>query len=201
MILVLSANSAPAHAQTDSVFVSGDIWNAVTEIAAIREYSFGENSLWVEWLQYLVGAETDGIYGAETYNKHEMKLRALDLTPVEYLPVWKSSNQTFRDSVEVWRPIAFEALSYYGKQGDIDRFLALMQCESGGLTEATNPSSGAAGLLQHLPQYWDARARVAVGGRFNGASAYDGEANIWVSAWLLYEASGGGWQHWNFGCL
>jgi len=47
--------------------------------------------------------------------------------------------------------------------------------------------------MQHLPQYWDARAASA---GYSGYSAYDPVANINVSAWLIYQAPGGGWQHW-----
>lgn len=196
VVILLLANSAKAE------LFSGEIWAEVTKVTIQQDYEFGEQSDSVRWLQYVIGADTDGVYGPETFNRHSSALmRFNDIVASDYLPVWRSSPRTFRDSVEVWRPIATEALAYYSRLHELDRFLALIQCESGGLENATNPSSGAAGLLQHLPQYWDARARVAVNGRFNGASAYDGEANIWVSAWLLYEASGGGWQHWDFGCL
>jgi len=52
----------------------------------------------------------------------------------------------------------------------------------------------AAGLMQHMPQYWDQRA-ISAG--YSGASPYDPIANINVSAWLLYQAAGGGWGHWS----
>jgi hypothetical protein len=177
-------------------------WQMVERWTYTYEYQMYENSPMVEWLQYWLGLKPyDGIYGPITYNKHESALRSSGMNPDEFLPVWQSPRRTFRDSVEVWRPIVTEALSYYDKVHEVDRFLSVMQCESGGLEDATNPSSQAAGLMQHLPQFWDDRARVAVGGRYAGESPYNGEANIWVSAWLLYAATGGGWQHWNFGCL
>ena len=101
---------------------------------------------------------------------------------------------SFVDAVEQWRQSVGEAInSYGGPSSDTNRFLRIMQCESMGQPNATNPSSGAAGLMQHLPQYWDARA-VSAG--YSGYSAYDPIANINVSAWLIYQASGGGWQHW-----
>ena len=83
--------------------------------------------------------------------------------------------------------------AYGGPNSDTNRFLRIMQCESMGRPDATNSSSGAAGLMQHLPQYWDARA-VSAG--YSGYSPYDPVANINVSAWLIYQAPGGGWQHW-----
>ena len=210
MALVLSVNSAQAESTLDhrnsinseGVVFSKAIWDEVTKVTVQQDYQFGEQSQYVWWLQYVVGAKTDGVYGQQTFNRHSSTLMKFsNIVASDYLPVWRSSPRTFRASTESWRQIATEALAYYDRLNELDRFLALMECESGGIETATNPSSGAAGLLQHLPQYWDARARVALGGRFRGASAYNGEANIWVSAWLLYEASGGGWQHWNFGCL
>ncbi|HJM97934.1 MAG TPA: transglycosylase SLT domain-containing protein [Acidimicrobiales bacterium] len=100
----------------------------------------------------------------------------------------------FIADVEQWRQSVESAInSYGGPSSDTNRFLRIMQCESMGQPNATNPSSGAAGLMQHLPQYWDARANTA---GYPGYSAYDPIANINVSAWLIYQASGGGWQHW-----
>jgi hypothetical protein len=196
IILLMSVNSAQAE-----VF-SGHVWDQITRYAIQDDYQFGEQSDSVRWLQYIIGAKPDGVYGPETFNRHSSTLmKYSDIVASDHLPVWRSSPRTFRDSVEVWRPISTEALAYYDRLHELDRFLALMQCESGGIEDAVNPSSGATGLLQHLPQFWDARARVAVGGRFAGEPATNGEANIWVSAWLMYEATGGGWQHWDFGCL
>ncbi|MEG3586233.1 MAG: transglycosylase SLT domain-containing protein [Actinomycetota bacterium] len=98
------------------------------------------------------------------------------------------------DDVEQWRQSVGTAINAYGgPSSDTNRFLRIMQCESMGQPNATNPSSGAAGLMQHLPQYWDARAASA---GYSGYSAYDPIANINVSAWLIYQAPGGGWQHW-----
>ena len=100
----------------------------------------------------------------------------------------------YADSVEQWRNSVETAINAYGgPNSDTNRFLRIMQCESMGRPDATNSSSGAAGLMQHLPQYWDARA-VSAG--YSGYSPYDPVANINVSAWLIYQAPGGGWQHW-----
>ena len=103
--------------------------------------------------------------------------------PVTYIP-----------AVEQWRNTVTTAiLNYGGPASDTDRFLRIMQCESRGQPDVTNTSSGAAGLMQHMPQYWDQRA-ISAG--YAGSSPYDPTANINVSAWLIYQASGGGWQHW-----
>lgn len=74
---------------------------------------------------------------------------------------------------------------------DVDLALEVSYCESRWDPEATNPSSGAAGLFQHLPRFWAERS-VAAG--WGGANIYDPHANVAVSAWLVYE--GGGWAHW-----
>ena len=104
-------------------------------------------------------------------------------------------NETFIPNVERWRDDVIAAIAAYGGPAtDVDLFLTIMHRESRGLPEATNQMSGAAGLMQHMPQYWDARANSA---GYAGASPYDPIANINVSAWLLYQATGGGWGHWS----
>lgn len=100
----------------------------------------------------------------------------------------------FRGTVEQWRPLVTTAITHFGGNGnDVDRFLRIMQCESGGDPDAKNPNSSASGLMQHLTRFWPDRAASA--GR-PGADVFDAEANIWVSAWLALAAPGGGWQHW-----
>ena len=97
-------------------------------------------------------------------------------------------------SVEAWRPEVVEAVTHFGGDSDdVDRFLRIMQCESGGDPLAKNPNSSASGLMQHLTRYWQERAELA---GVPGADVFDGNSNIWVSAWLALAAPGGGWQHW-----
>ena len=104
-------------------------------------------------------------------------------------------NDTFIPNVERWRDDVVAAIAAYGgPASDVDLFLTIMHRESRGQPDATNPTSGAAGLMQHMPQYWDQRA-ISAG--YSGASPYDPVANINVSAWLLYQAAGGGWGHWS----
>lgn len=88
--------------------------------------------------------------------------------------------------VEQWRPLVEK---YFG--ANTDAALSVMRKESGGNPSATNGSSGAAGLFQHLPRYWDARAERA---GFAGTSPYDPEANIAASA--LLSNGGADWSHW-----
>jgi len=75
---------------------------------------------------------------------------------------------------------------------DVQLALNVIYCESRGDSGATNSYSGAAGLFQHLPKYWDERSTNA---GYVGASIYDPTANVGVAAWLVYY--GGGWKHWN----
>ena len=74
---------------------------------------------------------------------------------------------------------------------DVELALEVAFCESRWEPDATNPTSGAAGLFQQIPRYWPERAAAA---GWAGAGIYDAHANAAVSAWLVYE--GGGWIHW-----
>ena len=116
-------------------------------------------------------------------------------TPPAAEPYDPGISDTFIPNVERWRDDVVAAIAAYGgPASDVDLFLTIMHRESRGQPEATNPTSGAAGLMQHMPQYWDQRA-ISAG--YAGASPYDPIANINVSAWLLYQATGGGWGHWS----
>ena len=88
---------------------------------------------------------------------------------------------------EQWRSLIEE----YFPSAEVGQALAVLWCESRGIAKATNPSSGAAGLFQHLPKYWPERS-VAAG--FTGSDIYNPQANAGVAAWL---ATTQGWYHWN----
>jgi hypothetical protein len=96
------------------------------------------------------------------------------------------ASTTHPASVEAWRPL----VEAYFPASEVDRALDVMWCESRGDARATNPSSGAAGLFQHIPRYWVERS-VPAG--FPGADIYDPEANVGVAAWLV---AVDGWKHW-----
>lgn len=74
---------------------------------------------------------------------------------------------------------------------DVDLALAVSHCESRWDPAARNRTSGAAGLFQQIPRFWQHRSAEA---GWAGADIYDPHANTAVSAWLVYE--GGGWIHW-----
>lgn len=88
--------------------------------------------------------------------------------------------------VEEWRTL----VTAYFAATDVDKALAVISCESGGDPNAQNPSSGAAGLFQHIPRYWPERA-AAIG--LPGASIFDPVANVSAAAYLVYTV---GWSPW-----
>ncbi len=88
--------------------------------------------------------------------------------------------------VEQWRPL----VEAYFPPDYVNWAMQIMACESGGNPNATNRSSGAAGLFQFLPRYWAGRAANA---GFAGTSPYDPTANVATAAWLLKT---GGEAHW-----
>jgi hypothetical protein len=115
-------------------------------------------------------------------------------TTVAPRPVYTPAPVQFNGTVEDWRVHVVAAIAKYGgPASDVERFLRVMQCESGGNPQAKNLNSSASGLMQHLARYWDGRA---VGAGYPGGNIFDGVTNINVSAWLIYQAVGGGWNHW-----
>ena len=170
-------------------------WDDLLLYVLTHEYTFGEVSAEDRTLQHFIGVKTDGVYGPATYYAHNKALYPYfgTLLSGNYLPKWLSGGVTLIDDVERWRATSLEALSLYGQEHQIERFLRVMQCESRGNPDAFNESSGASGLMQHLENYWPWRAKMA---GFEGASPFNPTANIFTSAWLLFEHTAGGWQHW-----
>ena len=108
-----------------------------------------------------------------------------------------TSHALYPDSTESWRPwvmVHFHAV-------DVDRVLAIIDCESDGRWDAANPNQAAngmyaKGLLQHLDGYWPSRAKRAK------REGYHNTGDIWnpldqlaVSAWLAYRTPQG-FDHW-----
>lgn len=91
------------------------------------------------------------------------------------------------DAILRWRSL----IAAHFPPEHVDEALTVLACESGGDPNATNPTSSAAGLFQHLPRYWPSRSAAA---GVAGASIYDPEANVIVAAWL--SSSGSSWAHW-----
>ncbi len=83
-------------------------------------------------------------------------------------------------------------ISTYFAPEDVSRAVRIAWCESSFNPEAVNPISGAAGLFQHLPEFWAERSAAA---GWPESNPLDPEANVAVAAWMLYELPGG-WSHW-----
>ena len=81
----------------------------------------------------------------------------------------------------------------YFKAEDVNTAVRIAWCESRFDPEAVNLRTGAVGLFQHLPQYWEDRAASA---GFTGADATDPRASTAAAAWAVYD--GAGWDI--FGC-
>ena len=112
---------------------------------------------------------------------------------IPWVPVVQPVPEVWGWEVDRWQPIEEEALESYGLESEVDAFMRVLYCESRGDPNAVNASSGAAGLMQHMPQWWDWRAEQ-IG--YKGASVFDPIANIYASAWLLALPDIGGWKHW-----
>lgn len=111
--------------------------------------------------------------------------------------------------VEQWRPIVAEVFADWGldqtkcatRNGiefcvgpQIDNALKVMRCESNGIPFAENPRSGAAGLFQNLPYYWQSRVD-RVRAYHSDKSSIPANASIWnpehntiVAALLVWES-------------
>jgi hypothetical protein len=87
--------------------------------------------------------------------------------------------------VEQWRSLVEV---YFG--GNTDRALRVMACESGGNSNAANPSSSASGLFQFLASTWE-----RVTGENYPGSVFNGESNIRAAAKL--SNGGSDWSQWS----
>ncbi len=190
LISTFSLASANATEQDHPSFIN---WSMIERWTYNYDYELYEKSNVVDWLQFWLGVKPrDSIYGPETNRLHRQRAMELGITVRLHLDV--VPDRDFGPEVEQWRETVLEAIvANGGPSEDLTKFLKVMRCESMGDPNAYNSSSGASGLMQHLQVYWDNRARLA---GFEGASPFDPVANIYTSAWLLYRATGGGWQHW-----
>jgi hypothetical protein len=84
-------------------------------------------------------------------------------------------------------------VALYFAAEDVNRAVRVAWCESRFDPESVNLRTGAVGLFQHLPRYWEERAANA---GFAGADATDPEASTAAAAWAVYH--GGGWD--TFAC-
>lgn len=144
---------------------------------------YGPNTLTaVKQFQAAKGLRVDGIIGRQTW-------RAL------LKGAWPMHSTT----VERWRTLVEQYWTHVGEP--VDYVLQVMWAESRGLAAACNMASGAAGLFQHLPKYWEWRHREARRWWAErdvtvpaGDNIYDPELNIAVAAWLFTQQGWGAWS-------
>ncbi len=94
--------------------------------------------------------------------------------------------------VEQWRPL----VERYFPPERIEEALSIIDCESDGDPNASNPRSSASGLFQFLDRTWSHSSEQA---GFQGESPFSPEANIAAAAWLVeYSLDVGdpAWAHW-----
>ena len=84
-------------------------------------------------------------------------------------------------------------VSEYFTAEDVNKAVRVAWCESRFNPSSTNLRTGAIGLFQHLPKYWDERAENA---GFPNADPTNPEASTAAAAWAVY--NGGGWD--TFAC-
>lgn len=96
------------------------------------------------------------------------------------------------DPIQRWVPL----VERYFPSELVTEALAIIDCESGGDPNATNPRSSAAGLFQFIDGTWEYASEQA---GFAGAPPDDPEANVAAAAWLVEYSLGTGdgpWAHW-----
>lgn len=84
--------------------------------------------------------------------------------------------------VEDWRPL----VASFFPADQVDKALHVMACESGGNPYAYNPS-GAAGLFQMMPHWYQGRSA------YPAFDPFDPVANVAAAAWLWGQL---GWGQW-----
>ncbi len=96
------------------------------------------------------------------------------------------------DRVEQWRPL----VERYFPPERIEEALSIIDCESNGDPNASNPRSSASGLFQFLDRTWSHSSEQA---GFQGESPLSPEANIAAAAWLVeysLDVGDSPWAHW-----
>ena len=103
----------------------------------------------------------------------------------------EKSNGTIASEASGWlSEVQVRALvSEYFSAKDVNKAVRIAWCESRFNPTSVNLRTGATGMFQHLPRYWDERSSAA---GFAGAELTDPEASIAAAAWAVY--NGGGWD-------
>jgi hypothetical protein len=106
-------------------------------------------------------------------------------------PATAASTGTIASDTSGWlSQVQVRALvSEYFAAEDVNKAVRVAWCESRFDPSSTNVRTGAVGLFQHLPRYWEERAENA---GFPNADPSDPEASTAAAAWAVYD--GGGWD-------
>ena len=130
--------------------------------------------------------------GTEEFTETTM---AADVTEEEETASGTASTGTIASDSSGWlSQVQVRALvTEYFVAEDVNQAVRIAWCESRFDPSSTNLRTGAVGLFQHLPRYWDERAESA---GFPNADPTDPEASTAAAAWAVY--NGGGWD--TFAC-
>ena len=108
-----------------------------------------------------------------------------------------------RRGAEQWRSVVEEVFASWGLDqtkcatrngiefcvsGQVDNAMRVMSCESSGVPYAENPRSGAAGLFQNLPYYWQSRID-RIRAVHSSRSDIPADASIWHPEWNTHVAA------------
>lgn len=187
-------------------FLAG--WTAVALLALAGFAAFGapegsNNSISLEAASASPGHAT-GVYAGLTFallaaTPEELKAaagptdQATEAATVAEEPAQKttSSPGTIATDGTGWlSEVQVRALvSEYFKAEDVNTAVRIAWCESRFDPNSVNLRTGAVGLFQHLPKYWESRTENA---GFPGADATDPIASTAAAAWAVYNE--GGWD-------
>jgi len=116
-------------------------------------------------------------------------------TSIDYGPARIDTIQA--SFVEEWRDL----VSVWFRSSDVDRVLAIIECESSGRWNAIGPEIKhldmvALGLMQHLDGYWlDRAVKAEAAGYHNHGDIWSPSDQMAVSAYLAYNTPQG-FSHW-----
>ena len=116
-------------------------------------------------------------------------------TSIDYGPAHIDTIQA--SFVEEWRDL----VSVWFRSADVDRVLAIIECESSGRWNAVGPEIKhldmvALGLMQHLDGYWlDRAVKAEAAGYHNHGDIWSPSDQMAVSAYLAYNTPQG-FSHW-----
>ena len=161
-------------------------------IATVLTVMYAGTTLQAQPLTIRPGQEPAVDFDALTLEQQLAFIDAIRPKPPIVLPVQFSTGRAVPPSPSLPLPPALvESLIHtYFRPEDWEWALRVSYCESNWIATATNKSSGAAGLFQHMPQWWEGRS-VAAG--WGGWSVYDETANVAVAAWLLAQNGKASW--------